>query len=264
MSADKIQYLERIRVEELAGIASALPKTSQLLDFGAGPGFQALRFRELGFSVSAIDLPPGESAPRSVFPVIAYDGGRLPYPDRCFDVVFSSNVLEHVKDLAATMHELARVLRANGVMIHVLPTSSWRWWTTIAEFIVVPVKVWRSFFLSPAELRLGHVLPRGLAAIAEAFGQLIRPLFFKRHGETGNAITELYRFSPHAWRRTFRILGFEVQRVESSDLFYTGEIVLGSRLSMRMRRRLSGYLGSSTLIWYLVSRDAHTTEVPGL
>jgi SAM-dependent methyltransferase len=258
MNVARLLYLERVRVEELSAIVSKLPKALYVLDFGAGPGFQALKFQELGFDVSAIDLSPAESAPPRVFPVLAYDGGKLPYPDLCFDVVFSSNVLEHVKDLAATMQELTRVLRADGVMIHVLPTASWRWWTTIAEFVVVPVKVWRSFFMSPAELRLAHVLPRGLAAIAEAFGQLIRPLLFKRHGETGNAITELHRFSARAWRRTFRALGFQIQRVESSELFYTGEILLGSRLSIQMRRGLARYLGSSTLIWYLVARDARS------
>ncbi|GLS32775.1 hypothetical protein GCM10007937_44850 [Mesorhizobium albiziae] len=38
-----------------------------------------------------------------------------------FDIIFSANVLEHVSDLEAVVGALARVLSADGVMVHTCP-----------------------------------------------------------------------------------------------------------------------------------------------
>ena len=45
-----------------------------------------------------------------------YDGARLPYPDACFDAVYSHVVLEHVQDLPRFVSETARVLRPDGAI----------------------------------------------------------------------------------------------------------------------------------------------------
>jgi SAM-dependent methyltransferase len=257
MTTPQLEYLEKIRIEELGTVVPGLPEGTRLLDFGAGLGFQALRLKECGFDVKAVDVMSPHAVTEIVFPVEHYDGRILPYADRSFDVVFSSNVLEHVTSLEATMEEVTRVLRPGGIMIHVLPSASWRWWTTIAEFIAIPFKIRRCLTLPVGQLRLGHILPRWLAILAEACGQMVRPFLFIRHGERGNALTELYLFSRPAWRRCFKSLGLEIRLVEASGVFYTGEVLLGSRLPIRTRRQLARYLGSSTFVWQLVPSRAH-------
>jgi arabinofuranan 3-O-arabinosyltransferase len=47
---------------------------------------------------------------------IAGDGNRLPLPDACADVTFSSNVLEHIPDPARFLGEMVRVTRPGGVI----------------------------------------------------------------------------------------------------------------------------------------------------
>jgi SAM-dependent methyltransferase len=249
-----MEQLETIRVEELRTVLPMLPSSARILDFGAGPGFQAVRLQEQGFDVSAIDLGCPQPL-RRVFPVVTYDGNNLPYADRSFDVVFSSNVLEHVERLDVTMAELVRVLRSRGIMIHVLPSASWRCWTSLAECAAVPAKVVRALTLPVHQLRFGHILPRWLAAFAEALGQIVRPLLFLPHGEVGNAVTEIHRFSRLAWKKTFDGLNLEVRSIEPIKLFYTGENLLGPRLSIETRRRLARYLGSSTFVWCLAPRS---------
>jgi SAM-dependent methyltransferase len=54
-------------------------------------------------------------------------GEALPYQDASFDVVFSSNVIEHVNDPAKVMAESLRVLRPGGIMYHVIPNYG-SWW----------------------------------------------------------------------------------------------------------------------------------------
>ncbi|HKT68374.1 MAG TPA: methyltransferase domain-containing protein [Terriglobales bacterium] len=50
--------------------------------------------------------------PRSSLPQVMADGCCLPYPDKCFDIVFSNSTIEHVADQAAFAREAMRVGKA--------------------------------------------------------------------------------------------------------------------------------------------------------
>lgn len=54
-------------------------------------------------------------------------GEAIPHPDNSFDVVFSSNVLEHTKDPSRVVAESIRVLRPGGIVCHVVPNYG-SWW----------------------------------------------------------------------------------------------------------------------------------------
>jgi SAM-dependent methyltransferase len=58
-------------------------------------------------------------------PVVCAAGEELPYPDNCFDVILSNEVIEHVRDDAAALREMARVLRRGGRLILFCPN---RWY----------------------------------------------------------------------------------------------------------------------------------------
>lgn len=49
-----------------------------------------------------------------------YDGGRMPYANGTFDVVWSSDVLEHVRDPERTVMECARVLEPGGKLAAII------------------------------------------------------------------------------------------------------------------------------------------------
>src|SRR5262249_40170445 len=120
------QYLDEIRMLELEIIMPLFPPGARVLELGAGTGRQALELSRRGFNVTAIDLAASAYAAHRVFPITDYDGATIPLPDTSVDVVFSSNVLEHVPDLARMHGEIRRVLAASGKCIHVLPTHAWR------------------------------------------------------------------------------------------------------------------------------------------
>ena len=44
-------------------------------------------------------------------------GEALPYPDKCFDLLFSVDVVHHIRDLDAAFAEMARVLRPGGLVL---------------------------------------------------------------------------------------------------------------------------------------------------
>jgi SAM-dependent methyltransferase len=257
------EYLHAIREFELRRVRGEFPPTGsgedapRVLDIGAGTGHQASLLQSLGYRVTAVDLSASDYAGQRVFPVIDYDGRTLPLPDGAFDVVFSSNVLEHVPDIAALLREMHRVLAPGGVAIHVLPTPAWRWWTTFAHYPWVLLRAWQ--VLGASVLRRSRVPPGGAPSLPQrgTWGSLLWP---KRHGERGVTLTEPYYYGARWWRATFAAAGFRVGTSYPTDLFYTGCMLFADRLPIRRRVALARWLGSACRVYVL--RPQHPTSVP--
>ena len=70
-------------------------------------------------------------------------GERLPFPDSTFDALTFTYLLRYVADPAATIAELARVLRPGGTMASlefaVPPNRFWRAWWWLYTRAVLPV-----------------------------------------------------------------------------------------------------------------------------
>lgn len=82
------------------------------LDFGSGDGWFAQQLNATGVAreVVAVDVLRRRDA--LVEPLL-YDGQRLPFPDRSFDLVYAIDVLHHCPDPAAGLREILRVSRGD-------------------------------------------------------------------------------------------------------------------------------------------------------
>ena len=235
--------LHKIRDDELRLLAQYMPVGATILELGAGTGYQARELAKRGFVVKAIDVQESNYRSARVYPVVDYDGTTLPFPDASFDIVFSSNVLEHVVDLPAMLAEIRRVLKPGGRGVHAMPTTTWRWWTTVAGPIdCLP------FVLASLTGRAPRGPKRRNPIVAFARGIAARwiPL---PHGERGNALTELVTFGKRHWVNQFEQNGFEVIRSEPMHLFYTGWNLFGHRLPIDVRRTLARTLGSACQVY---------------
>ena len=246
-------HLDELRRAEIEEIVSLFPPRSRVLEVGAGSGRQARELERRGFQVTAVELPDSNYAAHRVFPIIDYDGAVIPLPDASVDVVFSSNVLEHVPDLARLHTEIRRVLAPGGCCVHVLPTHTWRLWTTLTSYLEAV-----AFSVSSLPQLVPHARPGGaeLRRLRQAWYRTVRHTVGlclpRRHGERGNVISELWLFHPGWWRRNFRAHGFTIVNEAPVGLFYTGEMLLGSHLGIARRKRLSRVLGSSCHVFKLV------------
>ena len=105
---------------------SVSPGRGRVLDAGCGSGEFAEFVAELGFDVTGIDI--AESAiqkakarcPNSRFHIGSVEG-NLPFDDGEFDVVWSTEVLEHLFDVHACLSEFNRVLGEKGILIITTP-----------------------------------------------------------------------------------------------------------------------------------------------
>lgn len=231
---------------ELEDVLRVIPPGSRVLEIGAGTGEQSAALVRHGLDVSAIDVASSNYRVVRAFGVIDYDGRNIPFPDQTFDVVYSSNVLEHVVELDELQAEIRRVLKPAGHCVHLMPTPLWRVWTAITAFV--------------SALQAGLVLLSAFAGRREAgerywsavwragrrlAGRIYEALLQPRHGERGNCLSELHYFSRGWWVRHFEANGFEIVEQSPGGLFYTGNMALGTRLSIRHRRQIAPWLGSA-------------------
>lgn len=192
-----LDHLDTLRTAEIERALSLFPANARVLEIGAGTGKQARELQQHGFDVTAIEIPDSNYAANRVHPIIDYDGRHIPLPTAHFDVVFSSNVLEHVPDLKQMHAEIRRVLKPSGICIHVLPTHAWRFWTTLAAYPDAML-----FLMSSApDLLPKEALHRGeVNRLANKWYRTIRSFVGRclprRHGERGNTFSELGCFIP--------------------------------------------------------------------
>lgn len=111
----------------LAGVKAG----SRVLEFGCGNCPCEKITLATGATYEGADLPGNELADHDID-----TAGRVPVADGTYDVVISSQVLEHVPDPAAHLAEARRLLRPGGRLIlsthgiwvyHPVPEDLWRW-----------------------------------------------------------------------------------------------------------------------------------------
>ena len=116
-----------------------------VLDVATGPAGVALQLaRRTGAGVTALDVTSEMIQRASVnvqaaglghrVRLVLGSGDQLPFADHCFDGLTFTYLLRYVEDPAATIAELARVVKAGGTIasleFHVPPNPVWHglWW----------------------------------------------------------------------------------------------------------------------------------------
>jgi ubiquinone/menaquinone biosynthesis C-methylase UbiE len=238
-----------MRRTELELVAEWLEPGKHLLELGAGSGYQASLLAARGCNVTALDVPDRTRHARTYYPVQDYDGRTIPLPDESVDVVFSSHVLEHVDPLAPLLAETLRVMKPTGVAVHIVPSATWRIWTSLAHY---PFVLKTLLFGRAADSLVNVASTRDAidrhGVLRAIYKTAVHPLV--AHGSNSNAVAEVRAFSKARWMTLFARNGFAVVSVLPSKLFYTGYGVL-SGLSLGQRRRMSAVLGSASRAFVL-------------
>ena len=111
----------RVLAEALAPLIPADARS--VLDIGCGDGTIAslIAERRPDLAVEGVEVIP---RPSCRVPCRAFDGAKLPFPDRSFDVCVFVDVLHHTTDLTQLLREAARVSRTCVVLKDHLSESS--------------------------------------------------------------------------------------------------------------------------------------------
>jgi demethylmenaquinone methyltransferase/2-methoxy-6-polyprenyl-1,4-benzoquinol methylase len=97
------------------------PDGGHVLDVATGTGLVAAELLRRGFEVTGVDQSPGMLAEahcrfRDAVELVEANAEDLPFADHAFDHLTFTYLLRYVGDPAATLVELARVVRRGGVV----------------------------------------------------------------------------------------------------------------------------------------------------
>ena len=105
------------------------PHPGRVLDAGCGTGRNVVEYADLG-QVTGIEPSPAAvdyCRRRGLDNVVEASVESLPFEDGSFDLIFASDVLEHLDDHVVGMRELRRVVADGGWFIATVPAYQWLW-----------------------------------------------------------------------------------------------------------------------------------------
>lgn len=118
------EYWQSLEVDTIDHLRPHLFENAKILDVGVGLGRLLSRI-DMRLDMYGVDisLPYLKEARDKNINVCLSKIEELPYLDDLFDIIVSTDVLEHVLDLNACIEQLLRVLKPGGVMLIRVPNK---------------------------------------------------------------------------------------------------------------------------------------------
>lgn len=109
------------------------------LDVGCRDGFFTKILKNKGYKVISIDIEKNYDDCE-----IVDANDILPYKDNSFDLIWCSEVIEHLINPAKTINEFKRILKSNGVAVITTPNSYFWLFRILKLFSLTPQKIQNS------------------------------------------------------------------------------------------------------------------------
>jgi len=233
-----------LKDNELKIILNYFPKKSlKILEIGGGDGYQANHLSKLHHDVTSIDINP--KSPK-FFNVKKINNAKLEFPNETFDIIFSSNVIPHIKELNLLLNESERVLKKNGLIIHIVPSCWWSIQTNFWHYIFIPKYITKSILkrlhLSNQKKEL-FITKNNLNNNDDTVEFKFKRLFFHPLGLNPSFIHELYYFSKFYWAKLFLKYNFKIVQIIHGPFVASGYGVFKMKY-MKIRKFLNIFFPS--------------------
>ncbi|MHB8078729.1 MAG: methyltransferase domain-containing protein [Candidatus Krumholzibacteriia bacterium] len=232
LKADWQTYLHQLRRREFDLVFGRCPAGAfgRGLELGAGDGYASdlltqcvgeLLVTDFYAKILALPARPGRRTQ-----VLDAEAVGAAFPAGSFDLVFSSNLLEHLPDLPRALAGIHHVLADDGLSIHVLPSAFWKVCQVACFYPDILLSRLDRYGRGQLPQPLRRLLPAAAAAAGSAPVRNNNPkvddgsqdwvhrfLVPPIHGAVGGHLRELRRFRQRQWREMFARAGFTIVAV---------------------------------------------------
>jgi len=239
------EWLQFIRNAEFEKVLKKFPikKNIKILEIGGGDGFIAKKIHDQGYEITSIDQIPKYP---QYFPVTKGNASKLSYEYEKFDIIFSSHVLAHINEIESFFDESKKILKKNGLMIHIVPSNVWSIVTNFWHYILLP-----KMFIQWKKRKLEENSNKEINGDKKSKikNRIINILFLHPLGTNSSFIHEFYYFSKYEWKKIFKNQKFNIVSVENGPYFYSGHGILKNKL-LKLRKILAktGITGSFSFV----------------
>jgi 2-polyprenyl-3-methyl-5-hydroxy-6-metoxy-1,4-benzoquinol methylase len=105
------------------------------LDLGCGSGWFSKKALERGIQLTSLDISQNLARitqKRTSSNAVVADAVSLPFSENSFDIIISSEMIEHLGDVEHGIREISRVLSPGGILVLTTPNRHWLWLVNFA------------------------------------------------------------------------------------------------------------------------------------
>jgi len=212
------KWLHFIRNEELLTIKKIIQehKGGGILEIGGKDGYLAKKIENWGYEVISIDINPSSK----YFNVKNMDATNLKFKSNSFDIIFSSQVIAHIKNKNLLFQEINRVIKNDGLIIHIVPSS---WWSLITNFwyyILLPKRLFKKINVK-TNTEINTEINNHNKSI-KAKNRLMNLLFYHPLGTDKSFFIEIFKFSKNSWSKMFILNNCKIISKINGPMSYSG------------------------------------------
>jgi len=253
---NKTLWWEKIRMEELETALEIFSneKNLDILEIGGRDGFQANIISKKGHKVTSIDINP--LSPQ-IHLVQKGDITKLDFADDSFDLIYSSNMLQEIYNIDKAFMEMKRVLKKDGIIIHIVPSSWWSIITNFWHYCLIPKYLIKSnkiqqIFNSKKVTNIDIQNNKEENKNSKSTTNL-KKLFFHPLGANSSFVHEIFYFSKSYWKKSFNNNQFEIINEKNCPYFYSGYSVF--RFKFLSFRKFLGKLGMTSCFCFVMKNE---------
>jgi|TARA_B110000495_G_C22898326_1_gene524147 SAM-dependent methyltransferase len=247
LKMNDLKWLHLMRQDELNVALKKFPKGKniKILELGGGDGYIAKCLAEQNYDIISTDINPKFP---SMFPVRKIIDEKLDFSPETFDLIFTSQVIAHVENLELFFDEVKKVLKKDGLMINLVPSTGWWIITNFWHYVLTPYNFLK--FLKKSNIKNNQGESNIKKTEINLIKRIINYLFLHPLGNSSSFIYELKKFSKNSWIQLFKKYQFKIVEIDKSTYSYSGYFVLKMKL-MNFRKIISKYILPTTYCFVL-------------